>query len=137
MSQNFIERVVELTNAERQKAGLPALRLNSLLSDAAQKHSLDMAMRDYYNHSSPDGRSPWDRIKATGYQHSGAAENIFAGPSTPEAAMAGWMKSSEDRKNILNPNLQEIGVGYYFLADDRGNVNHKHYWTQLFATPTN
>src|SRR4028118_1647524 len=44
------------------------------------------------------------------------------------------MNSSGHRANILNPNLKEIGIGYYFLADDTGSVNFNHYWTQVFAT---
>lgn len=45
------------------------------------------------------------------------------------------MNSPGHRTNILNPEYQEIGVGYYFLANDTGSVNYKHYWTQVFATP--
>jgi uncharacterized protein YkwD len=45
------------------------------------------------------------------------------------------MNSPGHRKNILNPKAQEIGVGYYFLANDTGDVKHKHYWTQVFAKP--
>jgi uncharacterized protein YkwD len=55
--------------------------------------------------------------------------------STPEAVVAGWMNSPGHRANILKPELKEIGVGYYFLADDTGKVNYHHYWTQVFATP--
>ena len=55
--------------------------------------------------------------------------------STPEAVVTGWMNSPGHRVNILNPRLKEIGVGYYFLADDTGKVNYRHYWTQVFATP--
>ncbi|WRH65149.1 MAG: CAP domain-containing protein [Planktothrix sp. GU0601_MAG3] len=79
--------------------------------------------------------TPWDRIKATGYNYSWAAENIYASPATPEAAVEGWMNSPLHRDNILDPNLTEIGVGYYYLADDTGNVNWNHYWTQNFGTP--
>ncbi|MFL9458672.1 MULTISPECIES: CAP domain-containing protein [Nostocales] len=135
MSREFINRVVELTNVERQRAGLPPLRLDGRLAAAAEKHSVDMAMRDYFDHKGEDGSSPFDRIKATGYRYSRAAENIYAGGSTPEDAVKGWMNSSGHRKNILNPEYREIGVGYYFLANDSGQVNYKHYWTQVFGTP--
>lgn len=134
-SSDFINRVVKLTNLERSKAGLPPLRLNPQLTAAAQGHSQDMASQDYFDHTQPDGDSPGDRIKATGYRAAGWAENIYAGGSTPEEAVKGWMNSRGHRANILNPDMQEIGVGYYFLADDTGNVNFKHYWTQVFAIP--
>ncbi len=135
MSQEFINRVVQLTNVERQRAGLLPLRFNSRLAVAGQKHSVDMAMQDFFSHQSKDNSSPFDRIKATGYRYSRAAENIYAGGSTPEDAVKGWMNSPGHRQNILNPEYKEIGIGYYFLANDTGNVNYKHYWTQVFATP--
>ncbi|MBF2063102.1 MAG: CAP domain-containing protein [Calothrix sp. C42_A2020_038] len=135
MSQDFINRVVQLTNAERQRAGLQSLKFNGRLAVAAQKHSVDMAMQDFFSHNSKDNSSPFDRIKATGYRYSRAAENIYAGGSTPEDVVRGWMNSPGHRKNILNPEYQEIGVGYYFLANDTGSVNYKHYWTQVFGTP--
>jgi uncharacterized protein YkwD len=47
------------------------------------------------------------------------------------------MNSTGHRANILNPDLQEIGVGYYFLKEDTGNINYNHYWTQVFGTPDN
>jgi uncharacterized protein YkwD len=92
-------------------------------------------LNDFFSHTSSDGRSPWDRIRATGYSYSSAAENIAAGYSTAASAVSGWMNSSGHRANILNCGLEETGVGYYFLTNDTGHVNHRHYWTQVFATP--
>ena len=135
MSQAFINRVVELTNLERKKNGLPSLRFNSRLAAAAQKHSHSMANRDFFSHTGHNSSKMSDRINAEGYRWSFCAENIYAGGSTPEEAVKGWMNSSGHRRNILNPKAREIGVGYYYLANDTGNVNYKHYWTQVFATP--
>jgi uncharacterized protein YkwD len=134
-NQSFTNRVIELTNQERSKAGLSGLKFESRLATAALRHSQDMGLQDYFSHTQPNGGTPWDRLKARGYQYSNAAENIAAGMSTPEAVVAGWMNSPGHRANILNPALKEIGVGYYFLADDTGKVNYHHYWTQVFATP--
>lgn len=134
-NQNFTNRVIELTNQERRKVGLQALKFEMRLTTAAKRHSQDMALQDYFSHKQPNGGTPGDRITATGYQWSSYAENIAAGMSTPEAAVAGWMNSPGHRANILKPELKEIGIGYYFLADDTGKVNYHHYWTQVFATP--
>lgn len=131
----FASEVVALTNAERAKVGCPALTMDAQLNQAALGHSTDMAVNDYFSHYSLDGRTPWDRIKATGYTYSRAAENIAAGYSTPASVMAGWMGSSGHRANILNCALTEIGVGYYYHSPDTGSVNYRHYWTQVFATP--
>ncbi|MEG4007177.1 CAP domain-containing protein [Microcoleus sp. Pol11C1] len=134
INQNFIYRVLELTNLERSKLGLSPLTLNTQLLNAAENHSQNMALQDFFSHTGKDGSSLGSRISATGYQFSAAAENIAAGYSTPEQVVSSWMNSSGHRANILNPNLKEIGIGYYFLADDTGTENWNHYWTQVFAT---
>jgi uncharacterized protein YkwD len=133
-NQNFIYRVLELTNIERSKLSLSPLTFNTQLLNAAATHSQNMAVQDFFSHTGKDGSSLGSRISATGYQFSAAAENIAAGSSTPEQVVSSWMNSSGHRANILNPNLKEIGIGYYFLADDTGRVNFNHYWTQVFAT---
>ncbi|MEG3922262.1 CAP domain-containing protein [Microcoleus sp. POL10_C6] len=133
-NQNFIYRVLELTNIERSKLSLSPLTLNTQLLNAAENHSQNMALQDFFSHTGKDGSSFTSRITTTGYKFSAAAENIAAGSSTPEQVVSSWMNSSGHRTNILNPNLKEIGIGYYFLADDTGTENFNHYWTQVFAT---
>ncbi|MGB7710754.1 MAG: CAP domain-containing protein [Microcoleus sp.] len=130
----FVDKVLELTNLERSKLGLSALTLNTQLANAAETHSQNMALQDFFDHTGKDGSSIGTRITATGYQFSTAAENIAAGSSTPEQVLDSWMNSAGHRANILNPNLKEIGIGYYFLANDTGSVNWNYYWTQVFAT---
>ncbi|MDJ1169811.1 CAP domain-containing protein [Roseofilum sp. BLCC_M154] len=135
MSQEFINRVVELTNFQRSQFGLPPLVLNAQLTQAAQVHTQNMAFQDFFSHTGLDGSSVGDRINATGYQASTWAENIGTGYQTPEQVVDGWMNSPGHRANILNANVQEIGVGYFFLANDTGNVNYNYYWTQVFGDP--
>ena len=104
----------------------------------AQGHSQEMALRDYVAHTSADGTSPWDRIKAAGYKYRLVAENIAWGATSPEQVVDAWFFESPPndahRKNILNCALQEIGVGYYYLANDPGQVTAHTYWTQDFGT---
>jgi uncharacterized protein YkwD len=133
--RTFIDRVLSLTNFQRAQAKLKPLRLNRKLNAAANQHSTDMARKDYFNHTGANGSSPFDRISATGYTYSTAAENIAAGFPTPESVVNAWMNSPGHRVNILNPKFQEMGVGYKYLAGDFGNVNYHHYWTQNFARP--
>lgn len=75
--------LLNLTNTERQKAGLPALKLSSQLGQAAQGHAQDMAQNNYFSHTGLNGSSPFDRIKATGYNYSTAGEKIAGGQTTP------------------------------------------------------
>ncbi len=129
------QAVVDLINAERVSVGCAPLQVNSKLVAAAQVHSEDMAINDFFSHTGSNGSSPGQRIAAQGYSYSTWGENIAAGYTTAAAAVNGWMNSSGHRANILNCNYQETGVGYYFLANDPGNENWRHYWTQVFASP--
>jgi uncharacterized protein YkwD len=115
--------VTRLTNAERAKAGCGALRIDSRLTAAAQAHSEDMVDRDYFSHTSPDGKGPGDRAEAAGYQR-WSGENIAAGYPTPAAVVQGWMNSAGHKANILNCQSKATGVGY----DARRNM-----WTQMFG----
>ncbi len=137
MSTELINRVVELTNIERTKAGLQPLTLDLQLVDAAQDHSFDMAQDDFFSHTGADGSNVGSRVKDTGYQYSTVGENIAAGQTTAEQVVEGWMNSPGHRANILNANFTEIGIGYEYLANDTGSVNLNHYWTQVFGTPLN
>lgn len=140
----FVAQVVALTNAERAKAGCPALVVEPRLAAAAAAHSRAMAQQDFFSHTGVDGSTPADRVSATGYAWRLVAENIAAGPPTPEAVVAGWMGSPGHRASILDCRLRETGVGYVYEPDDRRTVRLDdgriggpffHYWTQLFATP--
>jgi uncharacterized protein YkwD len=133
----FESEVITLTNQERSQEGCPALTFSTQLRTAAIRHSTDMAHNDFFSHTGSDGSSPWDRIQDTGYQYSTAAENAAAGYSSPQSVVDGWMNSQGHRDNILNCNLLEIGVGYYYLQNDTGEENYNHYWTQVFASPLN
>ncbi|MEV3951965.1 sigma-70 family RNA polymerase sigma factor [Streptomyces halstedii] len=120
------EHVMALVNAERAKEGCGAVSGNSLLATAASRHSADMADRDYFSHTSPDGTDPGDRITAAGYRWSTYGENIAKGQTTPAAVMEAWMNSPGHRANILNCAFKEIGVGREDSSD--GPV-----WTQNFG----
>ncbi|WP_338931368.1 sigma-70 family RNA polymerase sigma factor [Streptomyces netropsis] len=120
------QQVVNLVNEERAKVGCSALTINPQLTTAAQRHSDDMAARDYMDHTNPDGQGPGERITAAGYRWSTYGENVAAGQSGPAAVMNSWMNSSGHRQNILNCSFKEIGVG---VASDSGGPK----WTQVFG----
>jgi uncharacterized protein YkwD len=132
---SFAYRVVQLTNQYRQQNGLLPLAVNTQLSQAAQNYSKTMATQDFFDHVGLDGSMPWDRMEAAGYPYTRAAENIAAGQITPAEVVQAWIDSPGHRANILTPDLQEIGVGYFNLANDTGNINYNRYWTQLLGTP--
>ena len=117
------QQVVDLVNEARADAGCSALDIDARLTRAAQGHSTDMSDNDYFSHTSQDGRTFVDRVKAAGYPSPGA-ENIAMGQRSPEDVMDAWMNSDGHRENILNCDLQAIGVG----LDTAG-----WYWTQDFG----
>ena len=137
-TRDMAARVIARTNSYRVANGCPALTVNAILMGTAQGHSEEMALRDYVAHTSADGTSPWDRIKAAGYNYRLVAENIAWSATSPEQVVDAWYFESPPndahRKNILNCALQEIGVGYYYLANDPGQVTAHTYWTQDFGT---
>ncbi|MFD4633510.1 sigma-70 family RNA polymerase sigma factor [Streptomyces sp. NPDC058284] len=120
-------QVVALVNSERAKAGCGPVRSNGKLATAAAKHSADMAARDYFDHTSPDGTDPGDRITAAGYRWSTYGENIARGQQSPASVMDSWMKSPGHRANILNCDFKEMGVGIH-------NGSGGPWWTQAFGT---
>lgn len=119
---SIVQRVFDLTNIERSQVGSPPLRLNSQLITAAQAHTNLMAQHNTLNHQLPGEPSLGDRIAQAGYRWSAIAENIAQGQQTPEAVLQSWMNSTGHRNNLLNPNYQDLGVGYA-----------NNYWTQNFG----
>jgi uncharacterized protein YkwD len=132
---DMVDEVVQETNRYRSEHGCSPLTVDSRLAEAAQDHARHMALNDYFSHIAPGGSTPYDRIEAKGYRYSVAAENIFAGTRTAAETVKGWYNSEGHRKNMLNCDLEEIGVGYYYLEDDTGSVNYHTYWVQVFGTP--
>ncbi|HHX63482.1 MAG TPA: CAP domain-containing protein [Chloroflexi bacterium] len=125
----FEDRVIQLTNQERAKAGLAPLTRSAELSRAAQEHSVDMATGNFVSHIGSDGSNPGDRITRAGYAWYTFGENVAAGYTTPESVVEGWMQSEGHRQNILNPDFKHIGVGHAHNASS----DYKHYWTQVFG----
>ena len=137
MEQNIAQQILDLVNEERVKAGVKSLTLNSRLTTAAATYAVNMATEDFFSHFDPDQKtSPADRIHNVGYSWQRCGENIAAGNSDPKATMTQWMNSPGHKANILNPEFTELGVGYFYLEDDSGEVQYKHYWCQVFATPS-
>jgi uncharacterized protein YkwD len=135
---DFVDRVVELTNAERRANGLPELRVSGYLVQSAQSHADDQSRRNYVAHDTPEGMTPRDRILAVGYDsQSYTGENLynwFGDPTkiTPQAAVAWWMNSPGHRANILDARYTEIGVGLAITV-----ANGMHIYVQNFgSSPT-
>jgi uncharacterized protein YkwD len=117
-SQNagYVNQIASAINQERVNAGLPALTINTILSNAAQAHAADMACSGRISHTGSDGSSAYSRILASGYSPSYSEEIIYGGGG-PQAAMTWWMNDQIHRDAILNPKSTEMGVGYAYFAN--------------------
>jgi uncharacterized protein YkwD len=104
-----------LLNQERRAHGLPALRINTRLRRAATGFSHEMVRDGFFDHTAPDGKTFDERIVSAGYrEYRALAENIAWGSgrqATPAEIVDGWMHSSGHRRNILDRDLRDIGIG--------------------------
>lgn len=123
---------ISLINIEREKLGCPDVGTNPLLDQTALGHSTDMALRNYYSHTSPEGVDFSKRIQDAGYFYARAGEVLFKGPQTPEEAVNGWMGSQGHRDILMNCDLTEIGMG---LWSDPASDNAL-YWTGVVGRPS-
>ncbi|CAL9594956.1 hypothetical protein SUDANB15_05286 [Streptomyces sp. enrichment culture] len=118
-------QVLKLVNEERAKAGCSPVAANSALTDLATAFSEDMAQRGFFDHTDPDGDTPWDRAQAAGVSGLGG-ENIARGQADAEAVMQAWMDSPGHKANILNCDFRTLGVGVHFGPGGP-------WWTQNFG----
>ena len=128
-THSYAERVLARVNQYRANHGLAPVALDRRLAQAAQAHSEDMAKRDFFEHEGSDGSEMPERLARAGYFYRVAAENIAAGLASPEKTVDRWMSSEGHRRNILIPEIREVGVGYVYLREDRGAAQYHHYWT--------
>ncbi|MEV0240129.1 CAP domain-containing protein [Streptomyces sp. NPDC050674] len=118
-------QVLSLVNEERAKVGCSPVAANSALTGLAQSYSEDMAARGFFDHTDPDGRTPWDRAEKAGISNLGG-ENIARGQADAAAVMDAWMNSPGHRANILNCDFKTLGVGVEFGSGGP-------WWTQNFG----
>lgn len=119
-------------NADRRRAGLGRVRLSRDLTQAAQGHACDMVERGYFGHRDPNGTKPSQRVRRTGYESCLTAENLAMGQKSVDEVQTAWMGSSAHRKNILLPDIRDIGIGVVQPADaTRSNL----YWVLVMAKP--
>lgn len=118
-------QVLSLVNEERAKVGCSPVAANSALTTLAQSYSEDMAARGFFDHTDPDGRTPWDRAEKAGISNLGG-ENIARGQADAAAVMDAWMNSPGHRANILNCDFKTLGVGVELGSGGP-------WWTQNFG----
>lgn len=122
---NMETQMLSLVNAERSRAGLPALSADPQLMKIARLKSQDMVNRNYFSHQSPTYGSPFDMLRTYGVTYRAAGENIALNQTTT-AAHTALMNSSGHRANILGRQYTRVGIG--IVRGSRG-----YYFTQTFT----
>ena len=122
--EEYAHKVADIVNQERAANGLPALKYSEKLSKAANLRANEI--QTYFSHTRPNGTSCFTAVTELGIRYRYIGENIAYGQRSPEEVMNGWMNSSGHRANILNSNVEYMGIGV-------AQRNGVYYWTQFFA----
>lgn len=125
-------KVIELTNIERQSAGLGTVTYNADLSQAAAAKAADMFAHNYWAHVSPTGTEPWSFISNAGYKYQHAGENLARDFSNPKDVVSAWMASPTHKKNLLDSRYKDIGIA---VMDGYINGVETTLVVQMFGTP--
>ncbi|HEX7707105.1 MAG TPA: CAP domain-containing protein [Thermoanaerobaculia bacterium] len=109
-NQITAENILRLMNEYRSNAGLPLLNSETRLEQAAADRMRHMEEVGYWNHTSPDGMSPfvWMAVRAYRFQY--ASENLASGFETARLLVESWMESPGHRANILSPDAEDCGI---------------------------
>jgi uncharacterized protein YkwD len=123
-----IAQLVDAHNKERAKEGLPPLKLEPKLQEAANRHAKDMAEHQFMSHDGSDASAPAMRVTDAGYHYLMTGENVARGYRDVKEVMQSWMESPPHKKNILGE-YTEIGLAVAYGKDE------KPYWCAEFGKP--
>jgi uncharacterized protein YkwD/uncharacterized membrane protein required for colicin V production len=104
------KQMLDLVNEERVANGLQPLAPDPELTEVARAHSTDMFARGYFAHDTPEGLTPFDRMRDANVRFLTAGENLALAP-TVSIAHTGLMNSPGHRANILRPQFGRVGIG--------------------------
>ena len=126
--------MLNLINDERDSRDMIPLAPSTALHGIAQQHSIDMVTKDFLAHDGSDGSTPETRVTRNLGEADYLGENIGAGFRTISIAHEAFMKSEENRKNILAGGATQIGIGLAF-GDEENKFKDAIYITILFFDP--
>jgi uncharacterized protein YkwD len=119
-----IRELARLINSRRESIGCPELRWDDRAAALAGEHSRDMVERNFFSHTNPDGKDPFDRMRQAGIGFNRAGENMVLGVETGREVYQIWLHSPGHRNNMLDCRFTRQGIG---RAGDR--------WTQVLFRP--
>ncbi len=110
------QEIVRLVNAERAKAGLQPLSVDSRLTDIARQHSQLMLSRSTLSHQLSGEEDVRHRVISSGIWFDMSGENV-AYDRDAASAHNSLMHSPPHKANILRPEFTTIGVGVVRKGD--------------------
>lgn len=136
VANEILARVNAARRAARRCGGrsfqpVAPVQLSPTLSTVATNHAADMAALDDLQHEDPDGSTPADRVRRSGYGARVVGENIASGVPTADEVVQGWLASPGHCANIMDARFTEMGIGYVVAPRTSGAI----YWAQLLAQP--
>ena len=111
-----------LINERRAQAGVAPLRRHALLSSLANKHTRDLVSKGVTDgdlHKGSDGSTPLTRLRPYtanfGRASFQVAETVvpLRSDNSPARAVRAWMESATHRAILLDPRLEDVGLGVY------------------------
>ncbi len=128
--------LVRLINEYRTGLGLNALKVSDRVSEASDRHGLDMAKYGFFSHYTQRsdwfaaGATPWDRMAVSGYDYNTyKGENIAAGQITAAEVFSAWKNSPSHDEHLVDSKYKVIGVSLVYASDSI----YKYYWTTDFG----
>ena len=120
--------LLDSVNQTRAQAGVPPLRMNAELANAAMAQARHVAAAGRLSHLGPNGENLGARLQEAAYDYAETAENLASGPTDPARIVSLWQASPGHNRNILNPAYSEAGIG-------RATSQDLDYWVMIFARP--
>lgn len=108
INEEYAQEIFDLTNEEREKAGLEPLEWNDNLTEAAQIRAEEITQK--FSHTRPNGESPLEE-----WYFDGAHAEIITGAISPEDAVSRWMASDGHREAMLKERFKSVAVGCYVV----------------------
>lgn len=104
-----VQKLLELTNNEREKVNLQPLQYNEKLAEAAKNKAENMFSKNYWSHYGPAGETPWEFILGSGYQYEYAGENLAKNFLFSDGIVEAWMNSETHKENLLRSEYSDVG----------------------------
>ena len=127
IQQSAENKILELMNQKRRKAGLQPLTMDNKLLSVARYKSNDMIQNNFFSHTNPDGTKWTNWLKDIGYNYNATAENIAYNTYDAVELFNQWWNSTGHRENMMNPSYTKVGVGVVY-------GNGKYMGTQTFSS---